>query len=111
MGNRTLAFLLVLFIASATWGQSIEGSGATSAPAPTPTPTPTPVPAARDDSHEASDNPVKFLRNLARDQKAIWTSPFKARVQDLNWIVPMAGVSVGLINADAEISSRIKGTS
>jgi hypothetical protein len=113
MGNRKLAFLLVLFIASATWGQSKEGSGATSAPAPTPTPTPTstPVPAPRDDLHEASDNPVKFLRNLARDQRAIWTSPFKARVQDLNWIVPMAGVSVGLINADAEISSRIKGTS
>ncbi|HEV7551275.1 MAG TPA: capsule assembly Wzi family protein [Candidatus Angelobacter sp.] len=64
-----------------------------------------------DESHYASDNPVKFLRNLGRDQKDIWTSPFKARVEDLNWIVPLAGVSIGLINADAELSSRIKGTS
>lgn len=109
MGNSRLAFLLVLFVASTTWGQSIAGSGAASGP--TPTPSPTPDPQARDDSNQASDNPLKFLRNLARDQKDIWTSPFKARVQDLNWIVPMAGVSVGLINADAEITSRIKGTS
>jgi hypothetical protein len=64
-----------------------------------------------DDSRYASDNPLKFLRNLAYDQKDIWTSPFKARVQDLNWIVPLTGLSVGLINADAELSSRIKGTS
>lgn len=106
MGNCRLACVLVLFItATATWGQS-NGS----APA-APSPTPTPVPHAVDDSRYASDNPLKFLRNLAYDQKDIWTSPFKARVQDLNWIVPLTGLSVGLINADAELSSRIKGTS
>jgi Capsule assembly protein Wzi/PAP2 superfamily len=108
MGNCRLACVSVLFItATATWGQS-NGSAPT---APSPTPTPTPVPHAVDDSHYASDNPLKFLRNLAYDQKDIWTSPFKARVQDLNWIVPLTGLSVGLINADAELSSRIKGTS
>jgi Capsule assembly protein Wzi/PAP2 superfamily len=108
MGNCRLACVLVLFItATATWGQSNGSAPA----APSPTPTPTPVPHAVDDSHYASDNPLKFLRNLAYDQKDIWTSPFKARVQDLNWIVPLTGLSVGLINADAELSSRIKGTS
>ncbi|HEV7673604.1 MAG TPA: capsule assembly Wzi family protein [Candidatus Angelobacter sp.] len=108
MGNCRLALILVFFVTTtASWGQS---SNTTAAPS-TPTPTPTPVQHRVDDSHYASDNPVKFLRNLARDQKDIWTSPFKARVQDLNWIVPLAGVSVGLINADAELASRIKGTS
>lgn len=109
MGNCRLAFLLVIFFAApATWGQSSDNSTAPSKP----TPTPAPVAHAHvDDSHYASDNPVKFLRNIARDQKTIWTSPFKARVEDLNWIVPLTGVSVGLINADAELASRIKGTS
>lgn len=108
MGNCRLAFLLALFVtATATWGQSSDSPAASSAP----TPTPTPVKQAVDDSHYASDNPLKVLRNLARDQKDIWTSPFKARVQDLNWIVPLAGVSIGLVNADAELASRIKGTS
>jgi hypothetical protein len=108
MGNCRLAFLLIVFFAAmASWGQSTVSSAAPSTPTPTPAPVAHPV----DDSHYASDNPVKFLRNLGRDQKDIWTSPFKARIQDLNWIVPLTGVSVGLINADAELSSRITGTS
>ncbi|HEV7519969.1 MAG TPA: capsule assembly Wzi family protein [Candidatus Angelobacter sp.] len=108
MGNCRPAFLLLLFVTTnAAWGQSSKSTTASS----TPSPTPTPLPHAVDESHYASDNPVKFLRNLGRDQKQIWTSPFKARVEDLNWIVPLAGVSIGLINADAELSSRIKGTS
>ena len=108
MGNCRLALLSIIFFAgTATWAQSSDSSAASSAPKSTPTP----VAHAADDSHYASDNPIKFLHNLARDQKDIWTSPFKARIEDLNWIVPLAGVSAGLINADAELASRIKGTS
>jgi hypothetical protein len=59
---------------------------------------------------EASVAPGKFLKNLGRDQKAIWTSPFKARIQDMKWLVPMIGLTAGLINADAELSSRVKPT-
>ena len=109
MGNSRFALLLVIFFAvTATWGQTSDNSAAPSAPTPTPN-------AGRGAYCRrfslASDNPVKFLRNLGRDQKDIWTSPFKARIQDLNWIVPLTGVSLGLINADAELSSRITGTS
>lgn len=59
---------------------------------------------------QASLVPQRFFRNLAFDQRQIWTSPFKARVQDLNWLVPMVGLTAGLINADAELSSRIDTT-
>ena len=55
--------------------------------------------------------PGPFIRNLAFDQKNIWTSPFKATVHDLNWIAPLIGLEVGLINADAELESRIDPTS
>jgi hypothetical protein len=107
MGNCRPAFLLVLFVAATSWGQS-AGSPAAS---PAPTSTPTPASHGVDPSHYASDNPLKFLRNLAHDQKDIWTSPFKARVEDLNWIVPLAGLSIGLINADAQLESHITGNS
>jgi hypothetical protein len=108
MGHCKLAFALVFLVAAtATWGQTTGSAGAASGPAPTPTPSQR----ASDNFHEASDNPAKFLGNLARDQRDIWTSPFRVRIQDLNWLVPLAGVSVGLINADAEMASRIKGTS
>jgi hypothetical protein len=105
MGNCRLALLLIFFfIALSAWGQSSK-TASSSAPKPTPTPV-----LQSDDSHYASDNPVKFLRNLGHDQKTIWTSPFKVRIEDLNWLVPLTGVSAGLINADAELSSRITGT-
>jgi membrane-associated phospholipid phosphatase len=114
MGKSKSAFILLFFaLTSAAWGQSLIGAEAvSSAPAPTATPTPSPTPAvqANDESQYASANPVKFLRNLSRDQKDIWTSPFKVHIQDLNWLVPMAGLTAGLLNADAELASRVNPT-
>lgn len=60
-----------------------------------------------EDARPASASPSIFLRNFATDQRAIWSSPFKARIEDLNWLVPFAGMTAGLINADAELSSRL----
>lgn len=71
-----------------------------------------PVSPLPEDDHPkaASASPSVFLRNFAGDQRTIWSSPFKARIQDLSWLVPAAGLTAGLINADAELSSRISGT-
>src|SRR5215471_1264517 len=81
------AILIVLFIlATNLWGQEA------------------------DDPHPASLVPPLFINNLAQDQRHLWSSPFKARIQDLNWIVPIAGLTAGLINADSELSSRISNT-
>src|SRR5690349_5886438 len=104
MGHSKLALLVLFVAATATWGQSIDNAGADPAGSPAPTPTPQVV----DD--QASANPGKFIRNITRDQKDIWTSPFKVKSQDLNWIIPLAGMTAGLINADAELSSRINTT-
>jgi hypothetical protein len=62
------------------------------------------------ESYPATINPVGFARNFIRDQKDIWTSPFKARVEDLNWMLPAIGLTAGLISADAELSSRVNKT-
>lgn len=78
--------------------------------------TPPAAPAAKQQREDeavrpASAAPGPLLRNIAYDQKTIWTSPFKARIEDLNWIVPVMGLTAGMINADAELSSRIDTTS
>ena len=52
--------------------------------------------------HEATAAPAGFVHNMVFDQKTIWTSPFKLRVQDANWLVPLVGLTAGTINADAE---------
>ena len=103
--NKFAFVFLLLSLCVASWGQSPAGS--TSTPAPSPVPTPK---SSADETHYASDNPVQFIRNVGEDQKAIWTSPFKIKVKDLNWLVPVAGLTAGLINADAELSSRINPT-
>lgn len=63
-----------------------------------------------DNRQPASLVPSTFISNLAQDQRDLWSSPFKARIQDLNWLVPVAGLTAGLINADSELSSRISST-
>jgi capsule assembly protein Wzi/PAP2 superfamily protein len=112
MGHRKLAFIL-LFIAvtGASWGQAVIGPQDGVSLSDSPPAGPVQKSAAADAFHSASDHPVEFVRNLARDQKAIWTSPFKAKINDLNWLVPLAGLTAGLINADAELSSRVDTTS
>ncbi|MCU1308051.1 MAG: hypothetical protein JWN45_2746 [Acidobacteriaceae bacterium] len=61
--------------------------------------------------HHASLAPSIFAKNFAQDQKDIWTSPFKLRIQDLNWLLPLTGVTAGLIASDSELSSRLSNTS
>src|SRR5262249_50045363 len=97
---------LCFAVTAASWGQTIDGASGV----PAPSPTPTPKVSANENTHYASDNPVEFIRNVGRDQKAIWTSPFKVKIEDLTWLVPTAGLTAGLINADAELSSRINPT-
>lgn len=75
-----------------------------------PTPNRTQKKSTTQQSYPATLNPAGMVRNFARDQVDIWTSPFKARVEDLNWMLPAIGLTAGLISADAELSSRVNKT-
>ncbi|HYL93036.1 MAG TPA: capsule assembly Wzi family protein, partial [Alphaproteobacteria bacterium] len=110
-GTRACIVGFVFFAIAKGWTQET--------PAPS-APTPPPVAAGESSpaqeswpghNGEASLVPTRFLKNLAQDQRDIWTSPFHARIRDLNWIAPAIGFSAGLGAADSEISSRISGTS
>lgn len=68
---------------------------ASSAQAQTPTPTPTP-------SLER-----QFFKNLFKDQKAIWTSPFHARPSDVWWLAPLGVGTAALIATDRETGDKI----
>jgi membrane-associated phospholipid phosphatase len=51
----------------------------------------------------AKDLGARFLG----DQKQIWTSPARLRWEDLNWLVPLSGISAGLFVTDAAMSQHI----
>ena len=41
------------------------------------------------------------------DQKQIWTSPAQLRWQDVNWLVPLSGITAGLIVTDADMARHV----
>ena len=51
-----------------------------------------------------SESPVPLFKNLLQDQKDIWTSPFRMKPADLEWAVPFAGITTGLIMTDRTAS-------
>src|SRR5260370_23903 len=83
------SFLAVLFFAGSIGAVQAQDVTAPAAPSP------------RINKNNSSDdnvnittaNPVVFMKNIGRDQRDIWTSPFRARVEDLKWIVPMVGLT------------------
>ncbi|HKF21778.1 MAG TPA: capsule assembly Wzi family protein [Candidatus Angelobacter sp.] len=105
-GNSKFLMVLWCVLALAALAGAQAGDGGKP---PSASPPPQPGSSAPDDEnpYPAGVAPRVLLRNLAEDQRVIWTSPFKARIQDLNWLVPFAGLTAGLINADAELSSRV----
>ena len=49
-------------------------------------------------------NERNFLKNLALDQKAIWTSPAHVTQGDLKWLLPSSGIAAGLFVTDPDSS-------
>jgi membrane-associated phospholipid phosphatase len=48
-----------------------------------------------------------LINDLARDQKAIWTSPAHLRVGDATWLVPFAGLTAGFLVTDRDASLHL----
>lgn len=82
-----------LFAQAATDLETPDTNGAPVTQKPGPSPTPTPK--------------VGFAMNLVRDQKAIWTSPFHLKKDDLKWLVPLAAGTTALIATDRYTSGWV----
>jgi hypothetical protein len=50
---------------------------------------------------------VSFLRNLAADQKAMWTGPRYLQQQDVNWLLPFSLATGVVIASDQGIQSHV----
>src|SRR5256885_1964178 len=48
-----------------------------------------------------------LARNLAEDQKGIWTSPGRIRFEDATWLAPLAGVTAGFFVTDRDVSGHL----
>lgn len=77
--------------------------GVASAGAQTPTTSPSPTP-------QAKPTPTlerEFFKNILRDQKAIWTSPFHLRGSDARWLAPLGLATAALIGTDRRTADKV----
>lgn len=85
---------------------TLFSAGAEIVSAQTPAPRATPIP-------QASPMPPppslekQFFKNIVRDQKAIWTAPFRLRKKDAEWLVPLGTATTALILTDRRTSSFV----
>src|SRR5713226_1708379 len=78
---------------------SVAPSACAQESSPTPSPTP-----------QASATPSlesQFFKNILRDQKAIWTSPFHLRSRDARWLAPLGLGTAALIATDRRTGDEI----
>lgn len=54
------------------------------------------------DDQCAPGHPQDCLRDLARDQRGLWTSPFRMKAHDLEWLLPLAGVTALAVHYDRQ---------
>src|SRR3954469_21795549 len=50
---------------------------------------------------------LPFINHLVQDQRSFWLAPAHFHKQDLEWIVPFAGVTAGFAEGDSWISKQI----
>ncbi|HKR02401.1 MAG TPA: phosphatase PAP2 family protein, partial [Pyrinomonadaceae bacterium] len=67
------------------------------APQPSPTPQTKPTPSLES----------RFFRNMLRDQRAIWTSPFHVRRDDAKWIIPFGLSAAALVATDRKTAGAL----
>ena len=84
---RYAALLVMIFVSMS--------SASAQAPASTPQPSPTP-------SLER-----KFLKNIVRDQRAIWTSPLHLQKDDAKWLAPLGLSTATLIATDRRTADAL----
>ena len=77
-------------------------SGAPAASLPPIEPEPVSPPSVTSRSPERA-----LVRNLVQDQKDIWTSPLRLRLDNVQWLVPLLGGAAVMIASDTDIQNHI----
>ena len=63
--------------------------------------------ASDDDASRENSLGLPLLKNIMRDQKAIWTSPAKVRFENADWLVPLGGITAGFIVSDRDANLHL----
>jgi len=87
--NRRSQYLFGMTLLAVVLSTAIDAHAQT-LPSPSPEPAASPLPSLESE----------FFKNVLRDQKAIWTSPFHLERDDAKWMIPLSLGSMALITTD-----------
>lgn len=93
--NRTSNCLFVIILSAILFSTAFSTRAQTPVASPSPTPSKTP-------SLER-----QFFKNILRDQKAIWTSPFHLRGRDARWLTPLGLSTAVLMATDGRTADEV----
>ena len=96
-GGRCALLLLLCFVF--TCGAAAQSSPTPAGPSPQASPSPTPSPTPQPER--------QFFKNILRDQRAIWTSPFRLERKDARWLVPLGVSTAALIATDRRAAGAL----
>lgn len=88
--DRTFACLLLAVFAAILFAPALCAHAQTALPTPSPAPQPSATPTLE----------RQFFKNILRDQKVIWTSPFNLQARDARWLAPLGLGTVALFATD-----------
>jgi Capsule assembly protein Wzi/PAP2 superfamily len=95
-------------------GEGVEASGLSSSIGERPQPQPN-IGGGKwgiqDEAFQRKESPLESLgKRLIFDQREIWSSPARLRWTDAEWLVPVAGITTGMILTDASVSRSLPGS-
>ncbi|MBV9087813.1 MAG: phosphatase PAP2 family protein [Acidobacteriaceae bacterium] len=50
---------------------------------------------------------LSFIRNVAEDEKSVWTAPLHLQLADASWLLPLAGAMAAVNASDVSIEQRL----
>src|SRR5258708_37313700 len=95
--NRTSKWLFSMVLATVFLSSGFSAQAQTPLASPSPTP-------------QASKTPTlesQFFKNVLRDQKAIWTAPFRLHGRDARWLAPLSLGTAALIATDRRTGDEV----
>src|SRR5258708_32790682 len=95
--NRTSKCLFSMILAAVFRSAVMSAQAQTPLASPSPTPQPAKTPTLES----------QFFKNVLRDQKAIWTAPFRLHGRDARWLAPLSLGTAALIATDRRTGDEV----
>ncbi len=95
--NRTAQCLFGIILSGVMFSAAVSIRAQAPSASPSPTPSASPSPTLES----------QFFKNILRDQKAIWTSPFHLHGRDARWLAPLGLGTAALIASDRRTGDKI----